>query len=158
MSNLPKVQKNGSLAQNKTIANYPEWSSWIDSMFPKDLPVLMMQNFSTGITTPKVNIKETPDSFIVEMAVPGLKKEDFVIELNKKVLSVSFEKNEEETQEHIIFKQQEFGYTSFKRTFTVPETAEESKIKASYEEGVLRMFLPKKEEAKPKPSRKINIT
>ncbi len=109
-------------------------------------------------TMPAVNIRETKDDFEVEVAAPGMKKDDFKIELDNNLLVISSEKeqkNEEQVQGE--FTRREFSYQSFKRSFTLPKTIEDKKIKASYKDGVLNIKLPKKEEAKEKPKRMIEI-
>ncbi|GAA4960982.1 Hsp20/alpha crystallin family protein [Algibacter aquimarinus] len=158
MSNLVNVPKNGSLANTNSNASFPSWSNWIDEMFNRDLPSVFTSNFNTGITLPKVNIKETADAFIVEMAVPGLKKSDFHIDLDNQTLSISTETKNENEHSDENYTRREFGYSSFKRTFSLPETVDEDKIKASYNEGILNIHLPKKEEAKQKPARTIKIS
>ena len=105
-----------------------------------------------------VNIKETADAYFVEMAVPGLKKSDFHIDLDNQVLSISTETEEEKEQREENYTRREFGYSSFKRTFTLPETVDDGKIKAAYNQGILSIHLPKKEEAKQKPARSIKIS
>ena len=105
-----------------------------------------------------VNIRESDDAFIVEMAVPGLKKSDFQLNLEKQNLSISMERKEENERQEERFTRREFGYSSFKRTFTLPETVDDEKINASYEQGILSILLPKKEEAKQKPARSIEIS
>jgi HSP20 family protein len=158
MSKLATVQKNGSLANQDRFQDFPAWSLWIDNLFPNELPKLLMSDFNTGITPPKANIRETENAYFVDMAVPGMRKKDFLIELDNQVLSISSEtKNEESTQEETMLRR-EFGYSSFKRTFNVPEFIDESGIKASYTNGILRVHLPKKEEAKQKPARTIQIS
>jgi len=111
------------------------------------------------MTLPKVNIHETKDAYFVDMAVPGLKKSDFHIDLDNQVLSISaeIEENNDERQEdnHI---RREFGYAAFKRSFSLPKTINEDKIKAEYTDGVLSIHLPKKEEAIQKPARSIKIS
>ena len=84
MSTLLNVPKNGGLTRtNNNSSNYlPTWSSWIDDVFNRELTPVFSQNFNTGISLPKVNIKETADAYIVEMAVPGLKKSDFQIDVS----------------------------------------------------------------------------
>ncbi len=119
---------------------------------------MFSSNFNTGITLPKVNIKETADAFEVEMAVPGLKKSDFQLELDNKVLSISSEISQKNESKEENFTRREFGYSSFKRTFTLPESVNDEAISATYNEGILRISLPKKEEAKQKPSRSIKIS
>ena len=160
MSNLATLPKNGSLGDtNKNrVPNFPSLSTWFDDITLNDFPSLFTSNFNTGISLPKVNIKEVADAFIVEMAVPGLKKSDFHLDLDNTTLSISAElKNENEESEE-GYTRREFGYSSFKRTFTLPETVDESKINAKYNEGILYVHLPKKEEAKQKPPRTIKIS
>ena len=160
MSNLATLSKNGSLGDtNKNrVPNFPSLSTWFDDFTLNDFPSLFTSNFNTGISLPKVNIKEVADAFIVEMAVPGLKKSDFHLDLDNTTLSISAElKNENEESEE-GYTRREFGYSSFKRTFTLPETVDESKINARYNEGILYLHLPKKEEAKQKPPRTIKIS
>jgi len=158
MSNLVNVPKNGSLANTNSNLNFPNLSSWLDDIFNRDLPSVFTSNFNTGITLPKVNIKETADAFMVEMAVPGLKKSDFHLDLDNQVLSISTETKEENELQEDNYTRREFGYSSFKRTFTLPESVNEEKINANYKDGILSILLPKKEEAKQKPPRAIKIS
>ncbi len=158
MSNLATVPKNGSLANRNSNQNFPLVSTWLEDIFNRDLPSVFTSNFNTGITLPKVNIKETPDAFIVEMAVPGLKKSDFQIDLDNDVLSISSEIKEESEHKENNYTRREFGYSSFKRTFTLPESVNDEMINARYENGILNIHLPKKEEAKQKPARSIKIS
>ncbi|GAA4239123.1 Hsp20/alpha crystallin family protein [Postechiella marina] len=158
MSNLVSVPKNGSLANTNSNANFPTLSNLLDDIFNRDLPSVFNSNFNTGITLPKVNIKETADAFIVEMAVPGLKKSDFQINLDNQVLSISTQTKEENEQKGENYTRREFGYSSFKRTFNLPESVNDEKINATYLEGILSILLPKKDEAKQKPARSIEIT
>lgn len=158
MSNLVAT-KNGSMAKsNSNGPIFPMWSSWIDELFNKELPTVLTSNFNTGITLPKVNIKETKDSYYVEMAVPGLKKSDFTVDLDNKILSITADSKTENQENEDNLIRREFGYSSFKRSFTLPETVNEDKIKAEYKNGVLSIHLPKLEEAIQKPARTIKIT
>ena len=95
---------------------------------------------------------------MVEMAVPGLKKSDFKLDLDNQLLSISTETKEDYEHEEENYTRREFGYSSFKRTFTLPETVDDEKIDATYKDGILNILLPKKEEAKQKPSRTIKIS
>ncbi|MBU2018533.1 MAG: Hsp20/alpha crystallin family protein, partial [Bacteroidetes bacterium] len=140
MSSLVSVPKNGSLANRNSNQNFPTWSNWFDDLFNRDLPSVFNSNFNTGITLPKVNIKETPDAFLVEMAVPGLKKSDFQIDLDNQVLSISTETKGENEHKEGNYTRKEFGYSSFKRTFNLPESVNEEKINASYQDGILSIF------------------
>lgn len=158
MNNLMSVPKNGSLANSNSNQNFPTLSNWLDDIFNRDLPSVFTSNFNTGITLPKVNIKETADAFIVEMAVPGLKKSDFIIDIDNQVLSISTEVKEKNEHKEDNYTRREFGYSSFKRAFTLPESVNNEKINASYSEGILNILLPKKEEAKQKPARSIKIS
>jgi HSP20 family protein len=97
---------------------------------------------------PAVNIAETENEFHIELAVPGLKKEDFKINLEKNVLSVSTEKKTENAEEGKKFSKRENNYTSFVRSFTLPETVDHANIQAEYTDGILKLNVAKKEEAK----------
>ena len=135
--------------------------SWIPSIFEdlfNDSRLANVANF--GSTVPAVNIKETKDDFQVDVAVPGKSKEDFQIELNNDVLTIaSEEKTENEhTSEDGRFTRREFSYNFFKRSFHLPDTVEQDKIKASYKDGVLRINVPKKEEVKAKTKRMIAVS
>jgi len=114
---------------------------------------------STGNSIPAVNIKETPESFLVEVAAPGLEKKDFKIELDGSALTISSQKqNETEEREGETYSRKEFNYQSFYRTFHLPkEVVNADKIQAKYENGLLRLEVPKREEAKQKPARLIDI-
>jgi HSP20 family protein len=158
MSNLVNVPKNRSLVNRNSNENFLTWSNWLDDIFNRDLPSVFTSNFNTGITLPKVNIKETADAFMLEMAVPGLKKSDFHIDLDNQVLLIYTESKEENEHKEENYARREFGYSSFKRTFTLPESVNDEKINANYNEGILSILLPKKEEAKQKPVRSIKIS
>ncbi len=108
---------------------------------------------------PPVNIKETEKAFSVALMAPGFKKEDFNIEVDNDLLTISSEiKNEKTEQEEGKYTRREFSYSSFKRSFTLPETVNTDDINASYEDGILTIALPKKEEALPKAKRLIDIS
>jgi HSP20 family protein len=118
----------------------------------------MNYEFMTNSTVPAVNIKETKDDFVVEVAAPGMKKDDFKIELDNNLLMISSEKEEEhEEKQDGEYTRKEFMYQSFRRSFTVPKTIEDGKIDATYKDGVLSIHLPKKEEAKQKPKKTIPV-
>jgi HSP20 family protein len=97
---------------------------------------------------PAVNIAETENEFHIELAAPGLKKEDFKISIDKNVLSVSADKKTENVEEGKKFSKREYSYNSFTRSFTLPETADQAKIDAEYTDGILKLNVAKKEEAK----------
>lgn len=118
-----------------------------------------LTNFSNSNTSlPSVNVKETNDEFIIEVAAPGMKKNDFKINLRNNILSISSEKKEENEDKNENYTRKEFSYQSFQRSFTVLENdVESNKITANYSDGILRINLPKREEIKPKPAREIKI-
>ncbi|MBD1392221.1 Hsp20/alpha crystallin family protein [Mucilaginibacter glaciei] len=97
---------------------------------------------------PAVNIAETENDFQIELATPGLKKEDFKINLDKNVLTVSAEKKAEENTESKKFSKREYNYHSFTRSFTLPDSTDHTKIEADYTDGVLKLTIAKREEAK----------
>lgn len=105
-------------------------------------------NEKAAYRTPAVNIAETENAFEVQLAVPGLKKEDLKINLDKNVINVSADKKVETTDESKKFTKREYSYSSFSRSFTLPQSADSSKIDADYTDGILTLTIAKKEEAK----------
>jgi HSP20 family protein len=136
-----------------------QFPSMFNRFFENDLFDWTTRNFSnTNTTLPSVNIREDENGFEVDMAAPGFEKKDFRIELINNLLTISSEKKvETETKEGQQFTRQEFSYQSFTRSFTLPNTVEGEKIQAKYENGILKVAIPKKEEAKPKPVKQIEI-
>lgn len=106
---------------------------------------------------PAVNILEGEKDFTLELAVPGQKKEDFNVELDNDVLTISMETQSEVEDKEAEYTRREFRYSSFKRAFTLPESVNQEAVKADYKDGILRFTLPKKEEALPKAKRLIEI-
>ncbi len=111
-----------------------------------------------GFNTPAVNIQETDNDYTIELAAPGLAKENFNIELDADVLTISSEIKKESKDEKSNYTRREFGYSEFKRSFTLPDAVNTADIFASYENGILSLKLPKKEEAKVQPKRLIEIS
>ena len=111
-------------------------------------------------TMPKVNIVEDDDSFSVEMAAPGMRKEDFQLELDNNTLTISSERTDENVEEKNgkNFTKREFSYQAFQRSFYLPNTVDSENIKAQYKDGILSLVIPKKEEAKKKPAKRIAIS
>ncbi len=139
--------------------DFPVWSNFFNDFFNRDWMDWTTRNFSdTNTTLPSVNIKEGEENYEVEMAAPGLQKKDFKIDLTNDVLTISSEKKvENETKKGQQFTRREFSYQSFSRSFTLPNTVDSEKISATYENGILKVLIPKKEEAKTKPARTIEI-
>ncbi len=95
---------------------------------------------------PAVNIKEENDKFVLEMAAPGMNKDDFKIDLDNYQLTISSEQKKEKKEKEDNYTRREFVYSSFSRSFTLPKTIDIDKIKADYKNGILSLTLPKKEE------------
>ena len=114
----------------------------------EDLERRFYSPFKNGEFVPAANIKENEKTFDIEIAVPGMKKEDFKINLENNVLTISSEKEEQKNEETKNYTRKEFVYGSFSRSFTLPKIVETEQIKAVYENGILNIQLPKKEEAK----------
>ena len=134
-----------------------------DVLFPSLMNEIFKPDWFGGLendksNVPAVNIKENEKDFELELAVPGRKKEDFQIEINEDVLTISTESKTEENVEEDNYTRREFAYSSFKRAFTLPETIDEDNIKAKYDNGILKFTLPKKAETLPKPKRMIPLS
>jgi HSP20 family protein len=108
-------------------------------------------------TLPAVNIKEDEMGYSLDLAIPGKNREDFNVEIDKDVLTISMEAKSKDEKTEENYTRKEFSYTSFKRSFTLPKTVDSEKIKATYKDGILSFNLPKKDEALSKPKRMIEI-
>jgi HSP20 family protein len=109
--------------------------------------------FDTGLwgrvaNMPAANIKEQQGEYLLSLAVPGLKKDDFNIDIDGNLITISSEKEESKEDTDEKYTRKEYNYTSFKRCFTLPDDVNKDNIEASYADGVLKLVLPKKEEAK----------
>jgi HSP20 family protein len=104
-----------------------------------------------GWNVPAVNIHETKDDYQLELVAPGLKKEDFKVSLEKGILTISFEKKTETENKDYKTHRKEFAFTSFKRSFSVDDKINADAIQAKYDNGILKLSLPKKEEVKSLP-------
>ncbi len=137
----------------------PKFPSFFSDFFDKEFADWANSNYSlTNTTIPAVNIKETKDDFLVTMAVPGMSKKDFKIDLTDNVLTISSEKKDEKEEKDEYYTKQEYSYQSFSRAFTLPkDVVDDDKITAKYENGELLLTIPKKEEAKTKKPVQIKI-
>lgn len=113
--------------------------------------------FTTRFTEPAVNIVESADSYRIEVAAPGLSKADFKVNVEKDVLTVSSDKKSETEETGENYTRKEFHYSTFSRSFTLPDSVDSTKIEGKYDNGVLNLVLPKREEAKVQPAREITI-
>lgn len=113
--------------------------------------------YPAKISEPAVNIVEKEDGFRIDIAAPGLEKGDFKVNLEKDVLTVSTEKKAETEETKENYTRKEFHFSAFSRSFTLPDSVDSTKIEGKYENGILSLTLPKREEAKVQPAREINI-
>ena len=111
-----------------------------------------------GVTVPSANVRETEKEYMVELAVPGLTKNDFKIEIENNLLTVSAEKEEEKNEKEKGFTRREYSFNSFSRSFSLPENRMAEKIDAKYEEGVLKIHVPKKEVTPQKLKKEITVS
>jgi HSP20 family protein len=137
----------------------PMFSRMFGDFFDKAFSDWTNTNYSlTNTTLPAVNVKETKDDYLVSMAVPGMSKKDFKIDLKDNILTISSEKKDEKKKEEDNYTRREYSYQSFSRSFTLPkDVVNDEKIEAKYDNGELRIKIPKKEEAKPKAPKQIAI-
>ena len=132
-----------------------------DDLFNRDIFNWGLSNYSdTNTTIPAVNIRETADHYEVQVAAPGMTKNDFSVELDGNTLIISSEKQSENDANHDFrYTAKEFSYQSFSRTFTLQkDVVDTEKIKATYENGILNLTIPKKEEARQKGPKRIEIS
>jgi len=132
---------------------------WIDELFNTHAPVrrkVQTQTRSNGVAYPPVNVVELDDAFHIKFAAPGMEKGDFEIKVEKELLSISG-KRETSTKEGATFRRKEFGNYNFKRQFQLSDTINVGAIEANYVNGILNVFVPKREESKEAPARKIEI-
>jgi len=108
-------------------------------------------------SVPAVNVKESEKGFEIEVAAPGLTKKDFNISVDDRVLTISSEKKEEKEEKEKDYTRKEFNYSSFNRSFALPENVNEEDIKAQYEDGVLKLSLSKKAIAQAKAKKAIEV-
>lgn len=129
-------------------------------LFPSILDDLIDPDWNYGRQTfsvPAVNIKELDTHFEIELAIPGKNKNDFEIEIEDGLLSISSSLNNEQKEDNSKLTRIEFDYNSFKRTFSIPESVDSSKIEATYKGGILKISLSKRDEALPEPKKLIKV-
>jgi HSP20 family protein len=132
----------------KRNSTFPTVNTLLDDFFAKDIFDWSDKNFSSmGSNLPSANLKETDTRLEVDLAAPGMKKEDFKVEISNHTLMISSEKKEEkeETRKKDNYYRKEFNYQSFCRSFSLPEYIDENKIEASYKDGILHVDIPKKD-------------
>jgi HSP20 family protein len=130
---------------------------FLKPFFRDDFQVPSVRDGWFASSVPSVNVVEHKDGFRIELAAPGLVKEDFKVNLEKDLLTISVKKEANTEEETDTYRRREFNYSSFERSFRLPETVDAEKIDAKYDNGVLLIALPKKEAAIEKPAREIEI-
>ena len=113
--------------------------------------------FDGGLSAPPVNIIETSKEYKLDLSVPGMKREDFDVDVENGVLTISSEKEEEKNEDDKNFRRREFSYNSFCRTFPLPDNVDENKIAAKYDNGMLEVTIPKSEVTISKPKKQIKV-
>lgn len=138
---------------------FPAFPALFDDFLSRDLFNWNQSNFSsTSTTIPAANIRETEDNFEVELASPGMDKKDFNVSLDGNTLTISSVKENNHEDKNDNYSRREFSYQSFQRTFVLPkDVVDEERISAQYENGLLKLVIPKREEAKQKGPRLIEI-
>lgn len=131
----------------------PSMNEMIENFFNTDVGDMLSERG----TLPSVNVKESKEDYRLEVAAPGLDKNDFNLQIDNNILTISAEKEEKQEKKEEAYNRKEFSYTSFSRSFTLPDVVEHDKIEANYRDGILHICIPKKEEAKVKASKRINI-
>ena len=121
--------------------------------FDGDLPSLEFAN-----RVPSVNVTENEKEFKLEMAAPGLERKDFKVEVENGVLSISSTKEQEKKEEKKNYARREYSYSSFSRSFTLPDNCHPEQINAKYENGILNITLPKKDVSVAKPVKEIKVS
>ena len=126
---------------------FKPWNEWFDNG----------GLLGRAMNVPAVNITEQKNDYLVSLAAPGLKKDDFKIDVDGNMLTISSEKEETKEEKDKKFTRKEYNYSSFSRSFTLPEEINKEKIEAKYEDGVLKISLPRKEEAKKPAAKNIAV-
>lgn len=137
---------------------FTDFFSDVDRFFENDLlrmPAQIGRQFMRNM--PATNIRESEKEYMIEVAAPGMAKDDFNIDIDEGMLTISSQKEENTTQEEENFTRREYNYNSFSRSFRLPESVNADDIKARYEEGVLKISVPKREEASASNRKRVNI-
>jgi len=121
---------------------------WGNDFFPSRL----------GINVPTANVSETPKEYKLELAAPGLDRKDFKVEIENGILTISAEKEEERKEKEGGYSKREYSFNSFSRSFALPENVKDGSIDAKYENGVLRIIVPKEKETPAKLARKVEVS
>lgn len=124
------------------------WNEWFDT-----------ENgfFERTLSVPAVNVVENKDHYTVSIAAPGLKKQDFKIDVDGNMLTISCEKEDHKEEKGARFTRKEYNYSSFSRSFTIPDEVRKEKIEAKYEDGILKLMMPRMHVVKPEAVQQIEV-
>ena len=156
MTHLTTTKRNGSLIPT-LLTDLFDTDQFFDSNLLNLQSTFLRPSKFMG-TTPSVNITEREKDFLIELAAPGLTKKDFKVELEQDMLSISAEKEEKKEVKENGVSRKEFSYNSFSRTFRLPGNSKAEKIEAEYENGILKIEIPKKEATVSKPKKAITVS
>jgi HSP20 family protein len=134
--------------------NQPNFTDLLDNFFERNIHTAFDRKWGT---MPATNILDKPEAFELEIAVPGMKKDDFKINLENNLLTISSKMEEEKEEDMKNYSRKEFNFCSFSRSFTLPKMVDSEKIGAEYTDGILRVNLPKKQEETAKPMKEIKV-
>ena len=149
------VKTNGSLFPRLRLNDFFDNNSLATpSMFDFDDT---FQRLGFAAKVPSVNITENNEAYSIQLAAPGLEKKDFKIEVENDMLTISSQKEQETKEEKDNYRRREFSYQSFSRSFQLPQNSQTDKIDAHYQDGILKLTLPKKEVSLPAPKKEIAV-
>ncbi|WP_439585640.1 Hsp20/alpha crystallin family protein [Dyadobacter bucti] len=149
------VKRNGSLFPKLLLNDFFDNNTLdIPAMFDFDGN---FSRFGLSAKIPSVNITENNENYSIQLAAPGLEKKDFKIEVENDMLTISSQKEQQTDEEKDNYRRREFSYQSFSRSFQLPENSQTDKIEAQYQDGILKLTLPKKEITLPAPKKEIAI-
>jgi HSP20 family protein len=153
---------NGASLVDSPLRTFFGIPSLLNSGLNRDLQDFFDDSFSDGIgnigrTLPAVNISETANDLVIEVAAPGMQKKDFNIEVNNNQLIIRYKKEMKDEKNDVNHWRKEFSFESFERAFNLPAIVESDQVSATYADGILRICVPKKEEARRKPAKTIEV-
>jgi HSP20 family protein len=151
MTQLIKTRKNGGFPSLRN--DYYRNRFFTPRLFDLDLDF-----FEGGLNAPPANITETDKEYRLDLSVPGMTREDFDVDIENGVLTISSEKEEERKEDDKNFRRREFSYNSFSRTFPLPDNVDENNIRAKYDNGMLQVTIPKTETTILKPKKQIKVS
>jgi HSP20 family protein len=142
------------IKKNSGLPALRDRTGWVDQFF--DLPIDTSFNFGRALNVPSINVKETDNEYKLSIAAPGLEKGDFDIQVHQGMLTVSAQKEEAKNSNDKYFRR-EYNYSSWTRSFSLPDDAQDGKISAEYKNGELRIEVPKTGDKKKTEGKHIEI-